>query len=364
MPETPFYTETSPETPTLTPTPTSTQECNICFRMACESSCFIVPTPTSTPILTNTPTSTLLSFTPTPTPTLTPTSTPTLTPTPTSTGIQNLLFKKSSWSGTIGSPWLSYVDQAADRWNTYIKFNPSVRSSIQGLVSGWDGIQLEPGQFSIVNDSESGVIASCGVYGYVQISGKQYNTVSFTLEINQYYENVYSESDWVNILTHELGHALGIGIYWDSYFSGATPPQDYFLDGTVYTNTQNSYDSITSLSRAKTPLENSGGVGTQSAHWENNFRPSSDPGTGGVAYSGLSNELMVGSIGPGSTRILSQLSIQNLVDFGYMEVNPGSSEGSPTTIPSIVSGIASGIHNKLNCKNPKHMVKLGEIELS
>ena len=101
---------------------------------------------------------------------------------------------------------------------------------------------------------------------------------------------------------------------------------------------------------------------TASGHWEDNFRPASAAGSLGVSYPGLSNELMVGYYSPG-LNILSQLSIQTLVDFNYQEVNPGTSEGNPTTVNSFVSPNLI----KLNCNHRniiQKMVRIATIEKS
>lgn len=247
------------------------------------------------------------------------------------------LFDKSSWSGVVGAPWLNYLNQSADRWSRFIQSDPNEDDS-------WTGIKLQEGEFNLYNDSSDDVIASCGVYYYKNLGNGKYNTISFILNINTYYQNIFSANDWVNILTHELGHALGIGQYWQDFFEEATPPVNYFLDGSVYTETQSAYNSIVNLSRVKIPLESTGSAGTQSAHWEDNFRLD-----GNISYRGVINELMVGTIDVGDARILSQLSIQNLVDFGYFEVNPGTSEGTPTVAPSLVTSMIPENRIKLNC---------------
>jgi len=330
-------------------------------------------TPTISPTSTSTPTITI-SNSISSTPNLTQTNTPTKTqpqPTPTISNNQLVhLFNKASWTSSIPEPYRTYFNQAADRWNTYIKYNPQVRSQIPNLYPGWNGLALRTGGYAELNDSTSNIIASCGPYNFVDLNGGPMptwmNAVNFSVTINKYWETQFSAADWLNIITHELGHALGIGIFWQKELEpyGAVPPVDSFLDGTVYTGTQTAYNTVSQSTRNKTPLEDSGGAGTISAHWENNFRPSSAAGSNGVSYAGVVDELMVGSIAPGNRRIISALSIQNLLDYGYQEVNPGSSEGLPTLQQSITVQ-SQGI--KLNCcehHNHLSMEKLGNISLT
>jgi hypothetical protein len=363
-------TKTPTSTPTKTPTATPTKTPGPTKTPTSTPTKTPTATPTKTPGPTNTATSTPTK-TPTATPTKTPgptnTATPTKTPTatPTATTVRNSLFDKSSWQSKVPAPYLNYLNQAADRWTGFVKYNPSIFTSIQGLYPGWNGLKLKndspgPTPVNIYNDPTSNAIASCGPYNYVDfVSGVAFNSVNFYVNINSYYESMFSPTDWVNLLTHELGHALGIGIYWDSSFQpfGAVPPANFFLDGTAYTHAQSAYNSIVGSSRVKIPLENTGSSGTASGHWDNDFRPSSATGSLGVSYPGLSNELMVGYYSAGLNSILSQLSIQALVDFNYQEVSPGASEGSPTLVSSFISPNLI----KLTCNHENTMQKMVRI---
>lgn len=304
------------------------------------------------------------SNSPTPEPTATPSPTPAPTPTPTDGGGSGILFDSSSWASVVPEPYKTYLDQAKSRWEQFVKYDPAAITGIQQLTPGWSGLKLANYTEQNVNESW---IASCGPENYVDLvegsSGLKFASVSFNLNVNKFYESTLNASDWVNVLTHELGHALGIGIYWNSALQplGAVPPSNDFLDGTAYTEAQSAYNAITESLRTKIPLESSGGAGTQSAHWEDNYRNNSAPGSGGVDHYGLTNELMNGSYAPGSTIILSDVSIKCLVDFGYQEVNPGSNEGVPTIDSSGIVIASNKI--KLVCGGLNKLRKLGKVNL-
>lgn len=322
------------------------------------------PTPTPTPNATNTPTPT-----PTQTGTLTLTPTPTLTQTltPSSTNA-NILFDKSSWSSVVPQPYLGYLNQAADRWAQYVRYNPSVAAAITSDDPTWNGLKLDSNlDYTEQNNSNSGTIAACYIVGAWDLvlgsPSVQLNSTSFGLIINKYYENQFSSTDWVNILTHELGHALGIGILWSPSLSanGAVPPSNNFLSGAAYANCQSAYNTITSNSNyVQIPLESTGSSGTASAHWENNFRSSAATGSGGLSHIGLVNELMVGYYSAGMNSIISNVSLKVLVDFGYQEINPGTNEGTPT-LDTGASLVAQQNLIKLNCGCDKSVNILGTI---
>jgi photosystem II stability/assembly factor-like uncharacterized protein len=321
--------------------------------------------PSNTNTLTPTPTN---STTPTPTKTsTTPTPTTSITPTPTkTTGLiySNMLFNNSSWNSIDDAYWRNTLTNAANRWSTYLRYGEEAINYIKSLYPNWSGLELKitPETFSIYNDSNSTTIASCGPVNFITGANTNtsnnplFNSINFQLHINEYYRNSYSNNDWLNILTHELGHALGIGIYWDPFFSsyGAVVPADNFINNENYNITQQGYNNITSLNRSKTPIEDSGSAGTVNSHWENNYRDTNYSGGNGVAYPGLSNELMVGTISPGNSRVLSLLSIKNLVGYGYEEKNPNTSEGIPTIIDS-PSMSTQNIH--LGCSCLKDIIK-------
>ena len=311
----------------------------------------ITPTPSITPTHTPTP-----SITPThtPTPSVTPTLTLTTTPTPTNIG-NYVLFDKTSFVGIVPEPYLTGLNEAVDRWNQFIKINPLVVDAIRALDPTFNGIRIN--NYSEINDVGN-YIAACGINGYFDYyidSEVKFCTYDFDLNINLAYAGIYSYQDWANILTHELGHALGIGIYWNPYFSflGVVPPSNNFLPGTAYPEISGAYVNILGSFKPKIALESSGGGGTNSAHWENDFRSSSAPGSLGYSYPGLINELMVGFYSSSRSYVISDMCMKALVHFGYIEKNPGSNEGVPSLanslMPETVMPEISSTSVKLNC---------------
>ena len=117
----------------------------------------------------------------------------------------------------------------------------------------------------------------------------------------------------VDVITHEMGHVLGIGTIWKMKDlianSGTNTPT---FKGA---NAQREYGTLLGKGPTPVPLENDGGPGTAEGHWdEETFR----------------NELMSGFIS-GPNNPMSRLTIASLQDLGY-EVNLDAAE--PYKLPS------------------------------
>jgi hypothetical protein len=286
----------------------------------------------------------------------------------------------------IPEPYLTYLNESIERWSNFIKFNPSVYDGIKAQYASkgfgvFNGINLlqncygagnSQNGFRLFNDPSSATIAYCGVYTWWNIfnaTDVKLNTDTLYFGINDYFRNAFTHEEWVDVLTHELGHGLGIGQLWASWINdqdvdgngspdnqGAIPPVNNFLDGSAYINCKNGYKKLINngTNYIKIPLESTGDSGTSNAHFENDYRPNTYTGGGGLSYPGLENELMLGSIVYGGIMRISSVTLGALLDFGYQEVNPGNNEGfvDLNNGSSSVSRSASGeIINKRKLHN-------------
>jgi hypothetical protein len=293
--------------------------------------------------------------TPTPTPTLTPTPTITETPTQTPTQIAQVLFDQSSWSSISSTipDLVDYLDSASESWSNHIKYDAQVYSIIKGSYPAWNGLSLV--NFVEVNDSNAGYVAACGSVDIVDIIDNDPNNInnslSFQLYINTYYYNNplfnLDENDWIGIVTHELGHALGIGTLW-------TPFLDYWLDGSKYSLASTAYNSIigdTNNDRNKIPIEDAESSGTVQLHWENTSRLSSYPNSNSYNYPSCDFDIMIGYITVGDPKPISNLSKQVLIDIGYSSSVPSIPAVSVIKNEQIINGSTNILTGMCGCHN-------------
>lgn len=126
----------------------------------------------------------------------------------------------------------------------------------------------------------------------------------------------------VDVITHEMGHVLGIGTIWrhKQLLRGAGTSNPRFTG----TNARREYGVLRGTGPTNVPVENTGGPGTQDSHWrESVFR----------------NELMTGFVGNAGNP-LSRMTVASLQDLGYV-VDPNAAE--PYALPNLLQLAEGGM---------------------
>ena len=162
-----------------------------------------------------------------------------------------------------------------------------------------------------------------------------------------------------NVIAHEMGHVLGIGTTWSSFFnngsalatqSGSDPRYSGSFGvlasaGMGFTGL--SLNALGSVQLERVPLENTGGSGTAGSHWRRSV---------------FGNELMNGFAGAG-LQPLSLLTVQAMADMGYV-VNTGAAEpwgqfltSSATPSLSRIFGSGDAVQIRENLLQPE-----GEVD--
>lgn len=273
-------------------------------------------------------------------------------------------------------PWATYTRAAAQAWNNFLIINPHIVNSIKEIRPDWNGIYMD--SLNIYNDPADNAIARCGPVEAVDIidndpNNIKYNSISYSLYINTYYLNhpifKFNAIDWIKIITHELGHALGIGIYWDM---ALLEPNNFWLDGHKCINASYAYNNIIgdiANNRKYIPIEDDNlAGGSAGAHFEPNSRTSTNYQTpDGYDYPGLAayNDIMITYYG-GPQFHITDLDIDVLVDIGYQRKSSAAIFTPPPPIlPSnnLVSNITIDNSVSLKCESPKEILSVGVFNI-
>ena len=129
------------------------------------------------------------------------------------------------------------------------------------------------------------------------------------------------QGELLDVLTHEIGHVLGLGTVWDSKgLVGGTSSNPVFVGAQATA----AYNAVFGTHASGVPLENRGtsGDGTYGAHWRQSV---------------FHNELMVGYIQSGGMP-LSSITVASMADIGY-QVNMAAAD--PYTPTGVASSIAA-----------------------
>lgn len=208
---------------------------------------------------------------------------------------------------------------AADRWTKVIIGDlPSVQVDgevIDDLLILAQGQEID-GPGTILGQAGPTRLrpASAGASAFLPAKGKmQFDTADL--------KKMQQQGTLVDVITHEMGHVLGIGTVWGNkgLVKGAGKSNPTFTGK----NAMREYGVLRKGAAKAVPVENTGGQGTADSHWrESVFR----------------NELMTGFVGT-TGNPLSRLTVASLQDLGY-QVNMDAAEAY--NLPNLLALAESG----------------------
>lgn len=245
------------------------------------------------------------------------------------------------------------LTNAANTWSTYIRFNPQYWDRIKSVYPDqiFNGIKLKLVTTTEHNGStfvvQPGNFAS--MLDPIGSLGMKINTLNFNVHYQpDITEGYTSEEDFYKLtryFVHQLGHVLGIGVYWQPKYIGESGINSHprfrpALLGTKFSNAIRAYNKLFGFKnlRKYIPLEYG-----DSNHFANTRHSKQTNGPFAYHHPPISNDIMTPPIWEqyGTIDIsknITLLSIKALVDLGYEEVNPNSSEGfikNPLSDPTI-----------------------------
>lgn len=218
---------------------------------------------------------------------------------------------------------------AADRWSKVIIGDlPSVMIDgevVDDLLILAQGVNIDgPGRILGQAGPTRLRPSNAGQHAFIPARG----TMSFdTADLAQ----MEQQGTLVDVITHEMGHVLGIGTIWTfkGLLKNAGKPNPLFLGAKAKIE----YGKLKGTPPTRVPVENEGGPGTRDSHWrETVFR----------------NELMSGFIA-GQNNPISAMTVASLQDLGYeVDVNAAEPYALPNLLQLAEKGLLMSVESSAN----------------
>jgi len=237
----------------------------------------------------------------------------------TAAAIQSAYKIEVRFLGGLTTAQKSAFKKAADRWSKVIVGDvPSVVVNgqvIDDLLIMAQGVAID-GPGGILGQAGPTHLrpASAGVNAFLPARG----LMSFdTADLAQMQAN----GTLLDVITHEMGHVIGIGTIWDlkGMLAGAGSSNPTFKGA----NAKKEFGVLRGTGPMPVPVENTGGPGTADSHWRESL---------------FKNELMSGFIGAANNP-LSRLTVASLKDLGYV-VDMSAAE--PYSLPNLQAMAMAG----------------------
>lgn len=208
-------------------------------------------------------------------------------------------------------------ERAAERWMTILAPTELPDQTVNGTLRCGSDPRFERHVETIDDlviaaavgeiDGPGGILASAGPCNLrAETTLPFYGRMEFDLEDLERNER---SGDLEEVILHEMGHVLGIGLLWNHFgllrnpASETESPDTHFIGPLAIEAFEEA--GGTDYEGGKVPVENSGGEGTRNGHWRETV---------------LVTELMTGYV-TGGTSVpspLSAITIQSLADLGYV----------------------------------------------
>ncbi|MGG6238586.1 leishmanolysin-related zinc metalloendopeptidase [Nodosilinea sp. AN01ver1] len=203
--------------------------------------------------------------------------------------------------------------EAASRWSEVIIGD--VPDGFDRSLGYIDDIVIDA--FANFSDGVNGTLGEANVLGLrPESSLPYYGFMNFdTVDIGVLEAN----GGLLDVILHEMGHALGIGTIWDDLgLLDTSSISDPRFTGASATS---EYNKIFGLNEDSVPVEADGGGGTALGHWRKTS-------FGDELMTGDLNELMTGRLDAGLNP-LSSITVASLADLGYDVNFPAANTYSP-----------------------------------
>jgi len=209
---------------------------------------------------------------------------------------------------------------AADRWSKVIVGDlPNVVVNgqlIDDVLIEASGIAID-GPGNILGQAGPTILrpSNAGAAAFIPAKGRmQFDTADLA--------SMQSNGTLGDVITHEMGHVLGIGTIWTNkgLLAGATTNNPTFTGAAA----KKEYGLLKGTGPVAVPVENTGGPGTKNSHWRETV---------------FKNELMTGFVA-GPPNPMSRLTVASLKDLGYVV---DLTKAEPYALPNLLQMAEEGL---------------------
>lgn len=212
------------------------------------------------------------------------------------------------------------IQNAIDRWEAIITGDLPASTADLGpttdhpVVHGVDDLHIFVKEEAI--DGVGGTLAQAGPR-FIRSAGQLSLTGVLTIDSADL-DDLITDGEATDVITHEIGHILGIGTLWDNLglINGEGTSDPSFTGGQAGA----AFDAAggETCYAGDVPVEQDGGSGTADSHWDEGI---------------LDTELMTGfAEATGTSEELSAITSESLEDLGYT-IDAGSSEIDAYSVP-------------------------------
>lgn len=223
----------------------------------------------------------------------------------------------------------TYFELGAQTWESYITgYQPGI--GLTGITIDVSTPNLpDPGGTDILGQANATAFVNQGGYRLTQAGYMEFDVENVDDLIDQGYFD--------EVVIHEMGHVIGIGINWIS--------NGVYVNGSGrYTGQYGlaAYNADYGQSGTFIPVELAGGAGTANKHWDEVNNGAALTGITDYLGRDLTHELMTGWLNVGQPPYVSNMTVQSLRDIGFEVVNLRNVP-EPTTLVTVATMLAVGV---------------------
>lgn len=204
----------------------------------------------------------------------------------------------------------------------------------ESLIKGYQlGINISSLNIDIVSESidgPNGTLGSGGPTSGISRNGFLLPTDGMITIDEADISNLENQGIFQSFILHEMAHAIGFGVLWNGPELDFPNTQELYLQGSGQfkgINAINAYQQEFNDSKNPNnivPVEESGGFGIASFHWDEMINGSSDTGITNSKGQDLRYELMTAWLNP-EFFFISNTTVQSFADIGYVTVGNNNS---------------------------------------